>query len=74
MTRQELKEGVIAQLTMAGFQLDEEEKSYTLIDYRGTHKVTTYWVEGLWVTFTETVEDDSGPMGDQDLPDISFDV
>ena len=31
-----------------------------LIDYRGTHKVVTYWIEGLWVTFTLTVEDDKG--------------
>jgi len=60
MDAQQIKEGLIAQLTMAGFQLDEEEKSYLLIDYRGTHRVVTYWIEGLWVTFTETIEDDNG--------------
>jgi len=61
MSRQELVEQLIAQLADEGFILDEEEKSYTLIDYRGTHKVVTYWIEGLWVTFTLTVEDDDGP-------------
>ncbi len=60
MSTQELIASMIAQLTDEGFIQDEDEKSYTLIDYRGTHKVITYWVEGLWVTFTQTVEDDNG--------------
>jgi predicted transcriptional regulator len=58
MENQQLKEGLIAQLTMAGFQLDDEEKSYIYIDFRGTHRVTTYWREGMWVTFTEIVPTD----------------
>jgi len=61
MNRQELVDQLIGQLADEGFILDEEEKTYMLIDYRGTHKVVTYWIEGLWVTFTLTVEDDNGP-------------
>jgi hypothetical protein len=61
MDSSQLVQELVQQLTDEGFVLDEEEKSYTLIDYRGTHKVTTYWIEGLWVTFTQTVEDDNGP-------------
>ena len=57
MSREELVNALIGQLTDEGFTLDEEEKSYTLIDYRGTHKVVTYWIEGMWITFTMTVED-----------------
>ena len=61
MDSNQLVQQLITQLTDEGFVLDEEEKSYTLIDYRGTHKVVTYWIEGLWVTFTQTIEDDNGP-------------
>jgi len=70
MDRHTLKENLIGQLIDGGFILDEEEKSYTIIDYRGTHRVVTYWIEGLWVTFTETIEDDNGPT---DFFGIPFD-
>jgi hypothetical protein len=66
MNRQEIVDQMIGQLADEGFILDEEEKTYMLIDYRGTHKVVTYWIEGLWVTFTLTVEDDFG------LHDVPF--
>jgi hypothetical protein len=56
----QLVQELVQQLTDEGFIKDEEEKSYTLIDYRGTHKVVTYWIEGLWVTFTQTIENDDG--------------
>jgi hypothetical protein len=49
-------------LERLGFERDEEEKSYTIIDYRGTHKVTTYCRGDFWVTITETVKEDNDEL------------
>jgi hypothetical protein len=61
VNNEQLVQHLVEQLETEGFQPDEEEKSYTLIDYRGTHRIVTYFRECMWVTFTLTVEDDDGP-------------
>ena len=57
MDTQELLSTLVANLLTEGFELDEEERTYTVIDHRGRHEVVSYRKGNVWITITQTVEE-----------------